>query len=108
MDSDCDQHTRGGLVFLAYAVEREDLLFPASQLPGDNLARSQTQLLDDSVCAAVQVYNGETSYCDARREGDVRRLLPDSEAKFGAEKLVEMRGMIHMLAYSTLEDIIRG
>ncbi len=67
----------------------------------------ETPSLDGSTCAAVQLYNGETTYCDEQREGDVRSLLPDSEAKLGAENLVEMRGMTHMLAYSALEGITR-
>jgi hypothetical protein len=63
-------------------------------------------LLDDATCAAVQVYNGETRYGDALRAEHVKRLLTDAEARLGALELVAMRGMMHGLAYSQLEQIV--
>ncbi len=102
---------RGGLIFMGYAIERggdeSRQLFVQYPPQIDMKSRKGSDgLLGDIMCAAVQVFNGETRYGDTVREGHVQRMLEDPCAKQGAVDLCVMRGMIHNLAYSQLENIV--
>jgi hypothetical protein len=67
---------------------------------------SSGQMLDDATCAAVQIFNGETSYADEQSKTVIGQMLVDNLAKRGAVDLVGMRGMQHRLARSDLEEIV--
>jgi hypothetical protein len=96
-----------GLVSLAYALEREDASWQLFSTPFSQGAQSRRlDLLDGHVCAAVQLFNGETSYGDADRMERIKWMLVELDAKYGARDWVNMRGMGHTFAYSQLDDIV--
>jgi hypothetical protein len=100
---------RRGLVFLGYAPERGEASWRVfAPLAEEEYAPNSgaTDLLDDNIAVAVQVYNGETCFGDEKRLESVQNILMDHEAKLAAVDLVDMRGMRHRLAHSQLERIV--
>jgi hypothetical protein len=104
-------HNISGLVCIGYAVERGQVsyrLFTPSR-SGVSVRNSDGRdqgLLDDSICGAVQVFNGITRYGDEQRLRTIQGMLAHRLAKRAAVGLVSMRGKTNALMYSQLEDIV--